>query len=33
VHRNGNQNDGAIVINPLSPTAHWLFFHFANQSF
>ena len=26
-------NDGAIVINPLSPTAHFILLHFANQNF
>jgi hypothetical protein len=33
VHRNGNGNDGAIVINPLSATPHWVLFHFPTQSF
>jgi hypothetical protein len=33
VHRNGNGHDGAILINPLSPTPHAFFFHFASQSF
>lgn len=33
VHRNGGGQDGAIVINPLSPAPRLLMFHFANQSF
>ena len=33
IHRKGNGNDGAIVIDPLSPTAHYMLFHFATQSF
>jgi hypothetical protein len=33
VHRNGGGNDGAIVIDPLAPTAHAMFFHFATQTF
>jgi len=33
IHRNGSSHDGAIVVNPESPTAHWLLFHFPQQSF
>lgn len=33
VHRNGSNNDGAIVPNPLSATPHMLFFRFSTQSF
>jgi hypothetical protein len=33
VHRNGRGNDGAIVLNPLSPRPHYLLFHFPNQTF
>jgi hypothetical protein len=33
VHRNGNGNDGAIIIDPLSARPHYLVFHFPNQSF
>ncbi|HVO30485.1 MAG TPA: hypothetical protein VMV18_07105 [bacterium] len=33
VHRQSGGNDGAIVIQPLSGTAHVLFFHFADQTF
>ena len=33
IHRNGNGHDGAIVINPLSPTSRMLLFHFVNQNF
>lgn len=33
VHRNGAQNDGAIVIDPTGPQPRWLLFHFQNQSF
>lgn len=33
VHRNGSNNDGAIVIDPTSATPTWLLFRFANQSF
>jgi hypothetical protein len=33
VHRNGSGNDGAIVLNPLSPRARYLVFHFPNQTF
>lgn len=33
VHRNSGGNDGSIVINPLSSTAHALFFHFVDQTF
>jgi hypothetical protein len=33
VHRRGNNIDGAVVLNPLSPAAHVIAFHFADQSF
>jgi hypothetical protein len=33
VHRHGGNTDGAIAIDPLSPNAHLLLFHFSNQSF
>lgn len=33
VHYNDGATDGAIVIEPLSPTAHVLFFRFSTQSF
>jgi hypothetical protein len=33
VHYQNGSTDGAIVINPLSPTAHVLFFRFSTQSF
>jgi hypothetical protein len=36
VHRTrttGSGQDGAIVINPLSPNAHYFAFHFSDQSF
>ncbi len=33
IHRNGKQDDGAIVIDPQSPSPKWLLFHFENQSF
>lgn len=33
VHRNGAQNDGALVIDPTGPSPRWLLFHFQNQSF
>lgn len=33
VHRNGNGNDGAIIIDPLGPNPTYLVFHFSNQSF
>ncbi|MEO6954837.1 MAG: hypothetical protein ABI321_23760 [Polyangia bacterium] len=33
VHRNGDGNDGAIVVRPLSAVAHVLAFHFAGQDF
>lgn len=33
VHRRGSSTDGAIVMNPLSPTAHVFLFHFASQTF
>ena len=32
-HRNGNNRDGAIVLNPRSANPTWLVFHFADQSF
>jgi hypothetical protein len=32
VHRNSG-SDGAIVIDPLSPTAHWLLFDFSGDTF
>jgi hypothetical protein len=33
VHYQNGSTDGAIVIDPLSPTAHVLFFRFSTQSF
>ena len=33
VHYENGTTDGALVINPLSPTAHILFFRFSTQSF
>ncbi|MFZ5440307.1 MAG: hypothetical protein ACOZQL_09880 [Myxococcota bacterium] len=33
IHRNGQQNDGAIVIDPGGAHPTWLLFHFANQTF
>jgi len=33
VHYENGTEDGALVINPLSPTAHILFFRFSTQSF
>ena len=33
VHRNRNARDGALVVDPTSPTPHWLLFHFAEQAF
>ena len=33
IHRNGRQNDGAIVIDPTGPSPTWMVFHFANQTF
>ena len=33
VHYEDDKNDGALVLEPLSPTAHVLFFHFSDQSF
>jgi hypothetical protein len=33
VHRNGGGHDGAVVVNPTSPSPTWLLFHFANQIF
>jgi hypothetical protein len=31
IHRRGNDEDGAIFIDPLSPTAHGLFFSFSTD--
>ncbi len=33
IHRNGQQNDGAIIVDPTSAQPTWLLFHFANQTF
>jgi hypothetical protein len=33
VHRKGFGEDGAIVINPLSPKAHLILFRFSTQTF
>jgi hypothetical protein len=33
VHYENGTTDGALVINPLSPTAHILFFRFSTQTF
>ena len=33
IHRNGQQNDGAIVVDPTGAQPTWLLFHFANQTF
>ena len=33
VHRNGDGNDGALIINPLSETPQYLVFHFPEQTF
>jgi hypothetical protein len=33
IHRNGNNNDGALVLNPTSAIPTFMLFHFANQSF
>lgn len=33
IHRNGFNNDGAIVIDPTGAQPMWLLFHFANQTF
>ncbi len=33
VHRNGGGTDGALVLQPTSPTPHILAFHFATQTF
>jgi hypothetical protein len=33
IHRNGRQNDGAIIVDPLGASPTWLLFHFANQTF
>lgn len=33
VHRRGYFEDGAILIDPLSPKPHWLLFRFSTQSF
>lgn len=33
VHRNGNGNDGAIVLDADGPTPTWMLFHFDEQQF
>jgi hypothetical protein len=33
VHRQGQGHDGAVITDPLSPTAHLLAFHFSDQRF
>jgi hypothetical protein len=33
IHRQGSSHDGAIVINPTTPTPTYLLFHFTNQTF
>jgi hypothetical protein len=33
VHRNGSNDDGAIVLDPESATPHFLLFHFLEQTF
>ncbi len=33
IHRNGQQDDGAIVVDPTGAQPTWLLFHFANQAF
>ncbi len=33
VHRHGFNDDGALVLDPLSPTSRVFAFHFSNQSF
>jgi hypothetical protein len=33
VHRNGSNDDGAIVVDPESANPHFLLFHFLEQSF
>jgi hypothetical protein len=33
VHREGGNQDGAIVIDPMGATSHWLLFHFSDQTF
>jgi hypothetical protein len=33
VHREGGNQDGAIVIDPTGATSHWLLFHFSDQTF
>lgn len=33
IHRNGQNNDGAIVIDPQGANPTWLLFHFQNQTF
>jgi hypothetical protein len=33
VHRDLNNHDGALVLDPLGPTPHWLVFRFANDTF
>jgi hypothetical protein len=33
IHRNGNGNDGALVLQPLSGAPHYVLVHFPNQTF
>lgn len=33
VHRNGQSDDGAIVLDPQGTTPRWMVFHFENQAF
>lgn len=33
IHRNGNNRDGALVLNPEGASSRYLLFHFANQNF
>jgi hypothetical protein len=33
IHRNGNLNDGAVVLDPTGPNPTWLLFSFSNQQF
>lgn len=33
IHRNGNNHDGALVIDPTGPAPRWLLFSFADQTF
>ena len=33
VHRNGGDEDGALVIDPTGPSPRWLLFSFADQTF